>query len=718
MRKLLFFLCLGACWGVVLGKTGEFPFVQAADYSRPAPLVVSEKQKRAFQLASNLLSKHHYRRQVLDDISSSVIDDYLRALDYSHMYFLQSDVDSFSRYRDTLEHATRNGDLSAAMTIYKCYRERARALGEWSLERLGQPFDLSGEDVIVVPDYLDREEKIPWKKTLDEVHAYQERRLQDALIGLMMTGRTQKKALAVLTKRYESRIKRLNQMTSDDAFDVYMNVIAANFDPHSNYLSLRHTEDFDINMRLSLEGIGATLGYEEEQIVIRELVPGGPAYKSGKLHIKDSIIGVAQGKDGEMQDVVGMRLDKAVRLIRGKKGSYVRLLIEPVNAAEGVREITLRRDEVKLEEQAAHSYLETVEHSGKTEKIGVIRLPSFYMDFAAARKGKKDYRSTSRDVAVLLEKLEKENVSGIVLDLRGDGGGSLYEAIQTVGLFIDKGPVVMVSRRDSEVRVEKDEVAGVLYNGPLAVLIDHNSASASEIFAAAIQDYRRGIIIGTNSYGKGTVQTLIDLNRFAAKTTPPLGEVKFTIAMFHRVTGGSTQKKGVTPDIALPAVQTSDKVGERRQLHALPWKRIPSAEHVPSEHLPYRQVSEAEIDKLQRLHRARMNALPALERYEDYLERVAQENKRRIWSLNLETRKAHYDAWKSYSDRYKQLQQDEIPPLQADKKRKADIERRNAVAETEEDKESFVPDVGLYEALNILYDHLQSRPLIAADKAA
>lgn len=714
MRKsLLFVFIVCGLSGMVMGKKLQFPVADLPDYSQPTPLLVSEKQKHVFRLATSLFSKHHYYRQSLAEISSSVIDDYLNALDYSHMYFLKSDVSAFSRYRNDLERAAYNGDLSAAMFIYKRYLERARALSEWTLKRLEQPFDLSSSDTISVPDYLDRKIRIPWKKDLDEVHAYQEKRLQDALIRLMMAGRTQEKALETLVSRYEGFIKRLNQMTSDDAFNVYMNVIANNFDPHSNYLSPRNIENFDINMRLSLEGIGATLGYEEEKITVHELVPGGPAYKSGKLHIKDSIIGVAQGKNGKMQDVVGMRLDNAVRLIRGKKGSYVRLLIEPANAAEGVREIILQRDKVSLQEQAAQSYVEKIKRFGKEEKLGVIRLPSFYMDFAAARAGKKNYRSTSRDVAELIRGLEQEKVAGIVLDLRGDGGGSLYEAIQTVGLFIDKGPVVMVSNANGEVQVRKDEKSGALYDGPLAVMIDHYSASASEIFAAAIQDYHRGIIIGSNSYGKGTVQTLIDLNRFVAQKTPALGEVKFTIAMFHRVTGSSTQKKGVTPDIALPVSRTLDEVGERSELHALPWKAIP-----PADYVPYRQLSNVDIVELQQLHRARMADVPALKRYSDYILRLTKENKRRIWSLNFKARKKQYDAWKRYSDDYDQLQRTDVPPLQADKKRKTDIEQRNAMTENEGDKESFVPDVGLYEALNVLYDYTRIHYLIAADKAA
>lgn len=700
-------LPLAACAQEVSSTGGE------QSYDQPVPLVITENQKRAFQLGTNLLSNHHYRPLPLREISTSVMKDYLNQLDYAHLYFLQSDIDSFRPDRSNLYFSAYNGDLSAPIAIYQRYRQRASDLNAWTLARLEQPMDLEGSEMIEVPDYMDKHLQLPWPKSLEEVHQYQEKRLKDSLIRLMMTGRDKEEALDMLKKRYQGAQRRLNQITSDDVFEIYMNAIAGNFDPHTNYLSPRNSEDFDIHMRLSLEGIGATLSYEDEKIEIQELVPGGPAYESGKLHIKDRIIAVGQGEDGEMQDVVGMRLDKAVRLIRGKKGTIVRLLIEPANAARGMEEVSIVRDKVKLEEQAAQAYVETVTEKGVTRKLGVIRLPSFYLDFQGAQSGKEDYRSTSRDVARLLNELKAQQVEGVVLDLRGDGGGSLFEAVQTVGLFIDQGPVVMVSDAEGETRLNEDEEAGALYDGPLAVMIDHYSASASEIFAAAIQDYGRGLVIGDNSYGKGSVQTMVELNRFMPRNSPSLGEVKFTIAMFHRITGGSTQLQGVKPDIKLPSALSIDKIGERSEPHALPWKSLP-----PADYVPYDDVSQTMISQLQVQHQQRMSSDPVLSRFSAYIEDLRKEAERREWSLNLQTRLRQYENWKNKSDEYDRLQQESLPLLASDAKRKSEIEERNAVTENEGDKESFTPDVALYEALNVLSDFIQLHQKTATDNAA
>lgn len=683
-------------------------YPQKKSYAQPEALIVKETQKNSLQLTANLLSKYHYRaqtqhEQLLDEISASVIDDYLHALDYSRIIFLQSDIEEFAHFRQSLRQNTRTGDLSAAITIFERYRERNIALNHWTLERLKQPFDLNTTQTITYPRDVYENRRAPWRKTLEEVHDFQEKRLTDELIRLVMSGRSEEKAVEMLVKRYQSVEKRLNQMTSDDVFDMYMNTIANNFDPHTNYLSPDNSEDFDINMSLALEGIGATLSYKDDKITIRELLPGGPAYKSGKLKINDQIIAVAQGKDGEMEDIVGMRLDKAVRLIRGKKGTLVRLLIEPANAAANLHEVTIERDRVKLEDQAAQAFVETLSENGTETKIGVIRLPSFYMDFQGAREGEKEYRSTSRDVERLLKELKAENVSAIIIDLRNDGGGSLYEAIRTVGLFIDQGPVVMVSDINGNVNVEKDKDAGAIYDGPLAVMINSASASASEIFAAAIQDYKRGLIIGTNSFGKGTVQTIIDLNRFVPDTAPKLGEVKFTIAMFHRINGSSTQKKGVQPDIAFPTIRALEEMGESKNPHSLDWKAIP-----PADYVLYNNITDREIATLQQNHESRMLSLPVLNRFTDYIKRLGAENERNVWSLNVDVRRQQYDAWKKYTETYEYDQQDAIPPLNADAKRKKDVAERNAVAD-EEDKERFIPDIELYEALHVLKDFTQLR---------
>ncbi|MBV7434251.1 carboxy terminal-processing peptidase [Cardiobacteriaceae bacterium TAE3-ERU3] len=677
-----------------------------------APLSVSEKYEKAFLLSLKLLQEHHYQDAQLEGLSADVFDDYLNALDPAHTYFLQSDIEEFSANRDHFLTPINTQRIRTAFDMFERYRKRADAMNQWTLRRLEQPFDLNTDKEVYIPPFH-QENNREWPKTLEDATAYQEERLTDQIIRQILSDKSEEEAVETLTKRYKSANKRLGQTTSDDVFDIFLNVITTRFDPHTNYLSPRVSEDFDINMRLSLEGIGAVLSVDDEKVTIRELTPGGPAAKSGKLHIRDQIIGVAQGEDGEMVDIVGWRLDKAVKLIRGKKGSFVRLLIEPVKSSGGAKEVIIKREEIKLEDQGAQAYVEEVEEQGIKKRIGVIRLPSFYMDFNAAQLGKKDFRSTSKDVERLLLELQDNGVDGIIVDLRGNGGGSLYEAVQTVGLFIDQGPVVSVSNTDGSVREEVDETPGAVYEGPLAVMIDHYSASASEIFAAAIQDYQRGIVIGSNTFGKGTVQTMIDLNRFVSKNSTALGKLKFTIAMFHRVNGDSTQLKGVAPDIAMPEGLGLDVVGEQSEKHAMKWKHVR-----PSEFTPAGNITPEVLAEVEERHVKRMANDPALSRYQEYVRKVTAENDKSMWSLNLEKRQQEYQDWERYSDAYEAAQRDSVPSLEADAKRKSDIEKRNEYAKDENDKEQFVPDVALYEALNIFYDFLVMLQAHATPKAA
>ena len=590
---IFFAILLSAC---VHSNAGQTAAEAVPDYA-PEPLIISNEHKRAFRLGTNLLVNHHYRKQKLSAIASDVHLDYLQALDPSHIYFLQSDIDEFKHYGDALLQANK-GDLSALLAIYQRYSERANALNRWSLERLSRPFDLGGDSTITYPE-TKAGKKQPWPADVAVAQAEQEKRIEDQLIRLRISGKSEEKALKLLRSRYTGALRRLNQISMNDVFDIYMNVVSNRFDPHSNYLSPRTNEDFNINMRLSLEGIGAILSLEEDRVTIRELVPGGPAYKSGKLSVKDEIIGIAQGHDGEFVDVTGWRLDK-------------------------------------------------------------------------------------------------------VVDLRGNGGGSLYEAVKTVGLFIDKGPVVIVSDAKGGVRNESDDDAGTAYDGPLAVLIDRYAASASEIFAAAIQDYGRGLIIGSNSFGKGTVQTMVNLNDFVVNNTPNLGAMKFTISMFHRVNGSSTQFRGVSPDILLPALFSADEVGEQAEEYALPWKSIAAAKIKPAG-----RISDSTLGTLRQLHETRMLGKPELRRYQEYIDKVLEKNRQRTWPLNLETRKNEHADWKKYQDDYEAAQRKAIPSLNADKKTLKEIEERNAVVDDEDEKESFVPDVALFETLHIFFDYLQ-----------
>ncbi|UJF25171.1 carboxy terminal-processing peptidase [Suttonella sp. R2A3] len=664
------------------------------------PLVVEERYKRALLLVAKLLEGHHYKNEALNGVSEDIFDDYLDTLDRAKLYFLRDDIEQFTNQRAAFLKQLGEPTLDSVFEIFDRYRQRAQAINTWTLERLQQPFDLQSEQSFYAPPFH-VESTRDWLPDLAAVHAYQEKRLTDQIIRQMLGGKSEEEAIETLTKRYTNAQKQLAQTGADDVFDIFMNVMTTRYDPHSNYLSPRSSEDFDMNMRLSLEGIGAVLSIDDEKITIRELIAGGPAAKSGKLRIRDQIIGVAQGEDGEMVDVVGWRLDKAVRLIRGEKGSLVRLLIEPANNSGAPKEISLIREEVKLEDQSAQAYVEEVTRDGKTQRIGVIRLPSFYMDFSAAQAGKKQYRSTSRDVKALLEELKADDVAGIVLDLRGNGGGSLYEAVHTVGLFIDQGPVVMVSNRRDSPREEVDDVPGAVYDGPLAVMVDHYSASASEIFAGAIQDYKRGLVIGSNSFGKGTVQTMVDLNEFVPQGQSELGKLKFTVAMFHRVTGDSTQLKGVAPDIIMPEGLGLDVVGEQAENHALPWKQIDASDYQAAQ-----SIEKNTIAQLKEAHLARMHTDPALLRYQAFIKRVTEDNNREQWSLNLAERQATFKDWEDYRDEYELAQREALPALASDAKRLSDIEERNQYVDKEADKEHFVPDVALFEALNVLYDYL------------
>ncbi|MDO5090436.1 MAG: carboxy terminal-processing peptidase [Cardiobacteriaceae bacterium] len=679
----------------------------------PPALVVSAEQKRAYRLMVNLLLNHHYHKLTIGQISADIHDDFLDALDPARIYFLQGDIDEFEPHRGRLINSTQNGDLSNIIEMYNRYYQRSMALDRWTIARLKKPFDFKSKETVNLDVFRKNRMTRPWPESEREAQSRQEKRLQDQMIRLMLAGRSEEKARETLIKRYESALKRNNQFTMNDLFDVYTNVFTERFDPHSNYLSPKNSENFDIHMKLELEGIGAVLSSKDEKITIRELTPGGPAFKSGQLKIKDQILGVAQGKDGEMVDIVGWRLDKAVELIRGKKGTLVRLLVEPANGTAPPREIILERDTIALEEQAASAHVETLEQNGRTLRIGVIDLPSFYLDVTGASSGKKDYRSTSRDVQKLVEELKEKQVDGIILDLRNNGGGSLYEAVQTVGLFIDEGPVVQVSYANGSVRDEVDEHKGKIYDGPLAVIINHGSASASEIFAGAIQDYGRGLIIGNSSYGKGTVQTVMDLNRFVPDNQPPLGEVKFTIAMFHRVTGSSTQLKGVVPDVKLAEVVDLEDVGEVSEKHALPWKQIPATQFKADQAIndQWREI----LNGKQTL-RAREN--PVFSRYRSYAGKAVERGNHTEWSLNLDERRAEFDAWKAYKDDYESAQRDAIPDLQSDAKRRKDVETFNQFVDEEEDKETFVPDVELYEALHVVGDYLELMNPVAAKPAA
>jgi carboxyl-terminal processing protease len=516
-----------------------------------------------------LLKRHHYNKPPLnDERSEKIYQGYLKMLDPSRSYFIASDIAEFDQWRTRFDDLLKNGDLQPGFAIYKRHLERLQSRLQFTLNMLEQgvdKIDLDSDETLLI----DRE-NAPWVKDLAELDDLWRKRVKDEVLRLKIAGKEPKAIQELLTKRYNNQLARLKQTRGEDVFQAYINAFAMSYDPHTTYLSPDNAENFDINMSLSLEGIGAVLQSDNEHVKVVRLVPAGPAEKSKQIAPADKIIGVAQGSK-EMVDVIGWRLDEVVKLIRGPKGSQVRLEVIPASNApndQTSRVVSITREAVKLEEQAAKKSILNLKHDNRDYKLGVIEIPAFYLDFKAFRAGDPNYKSTTRDVKRLLTELEKEKVDGVVIDLRNNGGGSLQEATELTGLFIDQGPTVLVRNSDGRVDVLADENTGIYYKGPLAVLVNRLSASASEIFAGAMQDYHRALILGGQTFGKGTVQTIQPLNH---------GELKLTLAKFYRVSGQSTQHQGVIPDIQYPDVMDTKEIGESALPEALPWDSIKPA---------------------------------------------------------------------------------------------------------------------------------------------
>lgn len=516
-----------------------------------------------------LLKRHHYSKPPLDDKRSEIIyQSYLKLLDPARSYFLASDIAEFDKWRFQFDDFLKSGDLNPGFTIYKRYLDRIKSRLDFALAQLSKgvdKIDLNTQETLLV----DRKDA-PWPKNEAELDDLWRKRVKDEVLRLKIAGKDPAKIQETLTKRYKNQLARLGQTRSEDIFQAYLNTFAMSYDPHTNYLSPDSAENFDINMSLSLEGIGAVLQSDNDNVKIVRLVPAGPAAKTKQVATADKIIGVAQG-DKEMVDVIGWRLDEVVKLIRGPKGSVVRLEIIPASNApndQTTKIVSITREAVKLEEQAAKKSILHLNQDGKDYKLGVIEIPAFYLDFKAYRAGDPEYKSTTRDVKKLLTELQSEKVDGVVIDLRNNGGGSLQEATELTSLFIDKGPTVLVRNADGKVDVLEDENSGAFYKGPMALLVNRLSASASEIFAGAMQDYHRALIIGGQTFGKGTVQTIQPLNH---------GELKLTLAKFYRVSGQSTQHQGVLPDIAYPSIIDTKEIGESALPEAMTYDTIKPA---------------------------------------------------------------------------------------------------------------------------------------------
>jgi carboxyl-terminal processing protease len=629
MKQKLFWILLAfttAVQGASLG-TG---------ISYPPELVPSKQEAQAAHLTAVLLSRFHYKGVVLDDaLSEKVFDQYFKSLDPEKLFFVQSDIDQFAGERTKLDDAILNEDLGVPFAIYNLYAHRLTERFAYARSLLKTGFDFRTNE-----SYQFTRDKAARPQTEAEMRELWRKRVKNDWLRLRLAGVDDGKAVEILDRRYGNFMRRVGQLKSADAFQTYMNACTMAIEPHTNYLGPRAAEDFGISMSLSLVGIGAVLAEIDEYTTIRELVPGGPASLSEQLKVGDRIVGVAQGADGTMTDVMGWRLDDTVALIRGPANTVVMLDVLPADSGPDSTHklVSLIRKKITLEEQAARQSIHSVSDGRTTRRIGVITLPAFYEDFAGRQKGLPDYKSATRDVSRLLDQLKKEKVDGVIIDLRNNGGGSLTEAIELTGLFIDQGPVVQQRSAGGEITVGSDTQPGTAWSGPLGVLINRGSASASEIFAAAIQDYERGLIVGEPSFGKGTVQTIIDLDQVAKSDSPQFGELKLTVAQFFRVNGGTTQLRGVTPDIIFPGIADAESFGESSFENALPWTQIKATDYSPVGAL------KGLLPVLIKQHDARVKTDPDFRNLlEDIAEFRLQRSKNQI-TLNEAARRQERDA--------------------------------------------------------------------------
>lgn len=576
------------------------------------------------RLIARLLAHQHFRRQSIDDaLSEQVLDAYLDALDPDRYYFTQSDIEEFRAHSTELDDMLMDGDLDLAYHIYGRLKQRATERAEFAHRVIDNGIDFDTDQTLE----LNRRDQ-DWVADEDALDRLWRQRIKNDALTMLLGDDDEEQTMELLRSRYENVAKNMQRSEAEDIFEAYMGAWARSFDPHTNYLSPRNSEEFDIQMQLSLEGIGAMLRTRRDFTEIIELVPGGPAERSGELSPGDRIIGVAEG-DEDMVDVVGWRLSDVVDRIRGPKESEVRLRILPGGDSDGApRTVTLERNEIALEEQAAQKEVKEIEREDGVQRIGVITIPAFYTDFAAAQAGEDDYRSTTRDVRRHIDALKADGVDGLIIDLRGNSGGSLQEAVDMTGLFLPGGPVVQIRRSDGDTEVMRDQDEATYYDGPLAIMVDRRSASASEIFAGAMQDYGRGIVLGERTFGKGTVQTMVDLDRFSNDPSVDTGRLKMTIAKFYRITGSSTQKLGVEPDISLPSAMDSDEIGERAADNPLPWDEID-----PVDYTRIDELSSA-ISLLGSRHDERVRDHSAYKALLDELEQIRKAREQTEVSLN------------------------------------------------------------------------------------
>lgn len=610
-----------------------------------AEIEPAQKHLMEIQLTMNILNKYHYLKlDMQDSLSSVIFNNYFDALDANRTYFSKSDIDYFSKYEFQLDDDLRMANVDVAFQIFRIFRERANTRYSDIEEIIENGFDFTRDESIDISD-----DEIAWAATDAEIKERWRKMIKSQALSLKLSGKDDSGISKTLKERYSRLLKGINQYNSDDVFQFFMNAVASTYDPHTNYFSPISSENFNINMNLSLEGIGARLTQSLDYTVINEVIAGGPAYKSKRLHKDDKIIGVAQGEE-EFVDVIGWRLQDVVQLIRGPKGSTVRLQYLKGGEESMIKEVTLIREKINLEDESAKAEMIPISKGNQVYNLGVITIPSFYMNFEDARNGVPDYRSVSRDVEKLIDELKSKDVDGIMIDLRFNGGGALPEAINLTGLFIDHGPVVQVKHSNGRIEVQKNQNFGVTYDGPLAVLVNRFSASASEIFSAAIQDYKRGVILGESTFGKGTVQQMAGFNRQFPNFPERMGNLKFTLSKYYRVNGSSTQNIGVAPDIEFPATFDADEYGESSRPNALKWDQISSSYFEPTN-----TITTDLINNLNALYQQDLKTDIDLKNLQEDISEMKENRNRKELSLNYAQRQAEREEDNEANELQKKL---------------------------------------------------------------
>lgn len=637
MNKLVILIVL------ILGSLAVIPFegTSGSDefYSSDTikHLQPEKKYVNETKIINELLDRYHYRKLRLNDsLSSVILDNYIISLDYNKSFFLKKDIDSFEKYRFELDEAIRAGNLTIAFDIFNVFQDRFFERMVYVDSSLVKGFDFTIDEKIETS-----RDAMSWKQSEVELDDLWRKSLKNQILSLTLSGKEYDKSVEVLVKRYTTYRTIIRQYKPSDVYQYFMNAYTESFDPHTNYLNPMSSENFDIDMNKSLEGIGATLTKDGDYTIVVRIIPGGPASRSNELHKDDRIAGVGQGEDGEIVDVVGWRNDDVVKLIRGKKGTVLRLSV--LKAEDGanatLKIVRLERDKINLEDMRASSKVYKIGRNGKSYSMGVITIPDFY-------------NTVTADVEKLIVELNKAGIDGMLIDLRRNGGGALNEAINLTGLFINDGPVVQVRDRTNKIEIGRDDNKRIAYEGPLTVLINRSSASASEIFSGAIQDYDRGVILGEQTFGKGSVQSLIDLNRVARTKGEEnkMGNVKITLSKYYRITGSSTQNIGVTPDVALPSAYNHKEFGESSMPAALPWDRISATSFNKTD-----LVNDELLDLLNSEYLADLNSDPELKKLVSDIEKRKERRKQTSLSLNKDVRLQLIEIEKQKEDAAKEL---------------------------------------------------------------